>query len=195
MFITSAVSRRWSASLKIKRATESDLNDVLYVVGQAFGKDAGPENIELVKGLLNDPTAMPLLSILAFSDDCAIGYILFSKVCLTDVDTSTPSVILAPLAVVPDAQGEGVGGRLIKEGIRLLSETGGELVFVLGHSEYYPRHGFKPASALGFEPPYAIPVKHVNAWMVRELRPGVIRRIRGKVGCADVLNKPEHWRE
>lgn len=181
--------------MKIKRATESDLNDVLYVVRQTFGNDTGPEIIELVKRLLNDPTAMPLLSILAFSDDRAIGHILFTKACLTNVSTSISSVILAPLAVTPGAQGEGVGGQLIKEGIRLLSETESELVFVLGHPEYYPRHGSKPAGALGFAPPYAIPVEPVSAWMVQELRPGVIGSVRGKVGCADVLHQPEHWRE
>ena len=104
-------------------------------------------------------------------------------------------MILAPLAVIPDKQSRGVGGRLIREGLRLLSESGVELVFVLGHPEYYPRHGFKPAGALGFEAPYSIPDEHADAWMVQELCPGVIGRVSGKVMCADVLNQPEHWRE
>ncbi len=90
---------------------------------------------------------------------------------------------------------QGVGGQLIKEGLKLLSESGVELVFVLGHPEYYPRHGFKPAGALGFEAPYPIPDEHANAWMVQELRPGVIGSVSGKIICADVLNHPEHWRE
>ncbi|MGI9317798.1 MAG: GNAT family N-acetyltransferase [bacterium] len=181
--------------MKIKRATESDLDDVLYVERQAFGEDEGPEIIELVKGLLNDPTAMPLLSLLAISDDRAIGHILFTKACLRNDINSISSVILAPLAVIPDAQGEGVGGQLIKEGVRLLSETDNELVFVLGHPDYYPRYGFKPACVLGFIPPYPIPVEHSNAWMVQELRPGVIGSVNGKVRCADALDQPEYWRE
>ena len=76
-----------------------------------------------------------------------------------------------------------------------MSETGVELVFVLGHPEYYPRHGFKPAGVHGFEAPYPIPDKHANAWMVQELHPGVIGNVNGKVICADMLNQPEHWRE
>ena len=76
-----------------------------------------------------------------------------------------------------------------------MSESGVELVFVLGHPEYYPRHGFTPAGALGFEAPYPIPDEHAEAWMVQELRPGVIGSVCGRVICADMLNKPEHWHE
>jgi putative acetyltransferase len=93
-----------------------------------------------------------------------------------------------------DSQAKGVGGRLIREGLRLLSESGVELVFVLGHPEYYQGHGFKPADALGFGAPYPIPDEHANAWMVQEPRAGVIACVSGKVACAAVLNQPEHWR-
>ena len=181
--------------MKIRKSTESDLKDVLDVETQAFGNEKGPEIVGLVNGLLVDPTAMPLLSLLAVNDDQAIGHILFTKARITYSKESMSAAILAPLAVLPDAQCQGVGGQLIEEGLRLLSESGVELVFVLGHPDYYPRHGFKPAGALGFEAPYPIPDEHANAWMVQELRPGVIGSVSGKVICADVLNQPEHWRE
>lgn len=76
-----------------------------------------------------------------------------------------------------------------------MSESGVELVFVLGHPDYYPRYGFKPAGVLGYEAPYPIPDEQADAWMVQELRPGVIDSVSGKVICADVMNQPEHWRE
>jgi putative acetyltransferase len=72
---------------------------------------------------------------------------------------------------------------------------GVELVFVLGHPGYYPRHGFTPAGVLGFHAPYPIPEKNADAWMVQELHPGVIGRARGKILCADAINRPEYWRE
>lgn len=181
--------------MKIRISTESDLNDVLDVETQAFGREKGPEIADLVNGLLVDPTAMPLLSLMAVNNDRAIGHILFTKARITYSKGPISAAILAPLAVVPDAQCQGVGGQLIEEGLRLLSESGVKLVFVLGHPDYYPRHGFKPAGALGFEAPYPIPDEHANAWMVQELRPGVIGSVSGKVLCADVLNQPEHWRE
>ena len=43
--------------------------------------------------------------------------------------------------------------------------------------------------------PYPIPPEHAEAWMVQQLRPGVIGRASGTVRCADMLDKPEHWRE
>ncbi|MCK5541859.1 MAG: N-acetyltransferase [Desulfobacterales bacterium] len=181
--------------MKIRKATESDLKDVLYVETQAFGNEHGPEIAKLVNGLLGDPTAMPLLSLLAFDDKQAIGHILFTKAYITGSEESISASILAPLAVLPDSQRQGIGGQLIEEGMRLLSESGVEVVFVLGHPDYYPSFGFKPAGALGFEASHPIPDEHADAWMVNELRPGVIGSTSGKIICADVLNKPENWCE
>ena len=177
--------------MRIRESLESDLRDVLHVESQAFGND---KESELVNNLLSDSSAMPLLSLMAFNDERAIGHILFTQARLADTDDPVSAVILAPLAVIPEEQGKGVGGQLIKEGLRLLSESGVELVFVLGDPGYYTRHEFRPASALGFDAPYATPAEYANAWMVQELRPGVVESVSGKVVCADVLNQPELWR-
>ena len=176
----------------IREATESDLRDVLFIETEAFGKN---KEAELVKGLLNDPSAKPVLSLLAFQEDRAIGHILFTSAHLANTQDTSSIALLAPLAIVPDTQRQGFGGKLIERGLELLSEAGVELVFVLGHPEYYPRHGFQPAGRLGYEAPYPIPAIHADAWMVQALRSGVIGSVRGKVVCADALNKPEHWRE
>ena len=181
--------------LKIRESIPSDLSKVLQVEGQAFGDDQGPEIVDLVKGLLSDPSARPLLSLLAEDDKRAVGHILFTKAQITNFIDSVSAVILAPLAVIPAAQSQRIGGQLIKAGLQRLSASGIELVFVLGHPEYYPRHGFKPAGRLGFEATYPIPDENADAWMVQELQPGVIGRVSGKVICADVLNQPQHWRE
>jgi putative acetyltransferase len=178
----------------IRESTESDLSELLEVERQAFGIDEGPVITELVYGLLSDPTAKPLLSLIAVNDDRVIGHILFTKARLTS-DKSIAVSIMAPLAVVPDSQRQGVGGKLIAEGLKLLSESDVKLVFVLGHPDYYPRHGFKTAGSLGFEAPYPIPENVAGAWMVQELSPGFIGSVSGRVLCADVLDQPEHWSE
>ena len=176
----------------IKKATDPDLNDVLRIETEAFGHS---KESNLVNDLLNDDSAKPLLSLLAIDADEAVGHILFTKVRITGNEDALSAMILAPLAILPVAQGKGVGGKLIKDGLRQLSESKVDLVFVLGHPEYYPRFGFKPAGARGFETPYPIPEKDASAWMVQELRPGVIGNFSGKIICADTLNEPEHWRE
>ncbi len=180
---------------RISRSTEADITEALNVEVEAFGADEGPVIADLVTRLLNDPTAMPLLSLLARYNDQAVGHILFTKVHINSTDDSTSAAILAPLAVLPSAQSQGIGRALIEEGLRRLSNSGVDLVFVLGYPDYYSRHGFRPAGALGFQAPYSIAEKNADAWMVQELRPGVIGRASGTVICADALDRPEYWRE
>jgi predicted N-acetyltransferase YhbS len=180
--------------LIIRPSNESDLADVLRIETKAF-EEEGPEIADLVHGLLHDPSARPILSLLAIQDDQPIGHILFTKARLGPSDPSISAVILAPLAVIPEMQRKGVGGCLIRKGLRLLTDRDIDLVFVLGHPTYYPRHGFQPAGVLGFEAPYPILEKDKDAWMVQQLRRDVIGNVKGKVRCADVLNHPEHWRE
>ena len=180
--------------MQIRPTKESDLHDVLLVEKAAFGTEEGQEIADLVNDLLGDPSAMPILSLIAIKENQVIGHILFTKA-IIDSNHSISAVILAPLAVIPAAQSQGVGGQLINEGLKCLSESGVDLVFVLGHPDYYPRHGFKPASILGFDAPYPIQQEHADAWMVKELRSGIIGSVSGKVQCSDVLNQPEHWRE
>ncbi|MDM8536010.1 N-acetyltransferase [Desulfobacterales bacterium HSG17] len=178
--------------MRIREASDLDLNDVLLVEREAFGYD---KESNLVNDLLSDQSARPLHSLLAFNAGRAVGHVLFTSAYLGDTQKSVSISLLAPLAVIPDFQKQGVGGKLIEHGLKLLTNSGVDLVFVLGHPDYYPRYGFKPAGVQGFEAPYPIPEKHANAWMVQELHPGVIDSISGKIKCADMLNKPEHWRE
>ena len=181
--------------MKIRESKDSDLSDIVHIHKQAFGEGEGPAIADLVIRLMKDPSASPYVSLLTIDNGRAIGHVLFTKARITDSADLISAAILAPLAVIPEAQRQGVGGKLIAEGLRVLSDSGVELVFVLGHPDYYPRHGFKPAGILGFDAPYPIPEKHANAWMVRELRLGISESIAGTVLCADALNRPEYWRE
>ena len=178
--------------MKIREATDADLQAILSVEKEAFGYD---KEANLVRDLLGDPSAKPLYSLLAFSEDRPAGHILFTAARLEGPGSDASLSLLAPLAVIPDFQKQGVGGMLIERGLQHLSNAGVDLVFVLGHPGYYPRYGFAPAGIQGLEAPYPIPEEHADAWMVQELRPGVIGRVSGTVGCADMLDKPEHWRE
>ena len=181
--------------MKIKKSSALDGTEIEKIHIKAFGEEKGSEIADLVHNLFNDETAMPLLSLVAVEGDQFIGHILFTKATLRQTTEPVSAQILAPLSVLPEIQSNGVGGQLIKEGLHRLKKTGVELVFVLGHPDYYPRYGFIPAGNKGYEAPYPIPEEHAGAWMVQELSAGVIGRINGKVRCSDVLNQPEHWRE
>ncbi|MBW2257765.1 MAG: N-acetyltransferase [Deltaproteobacteria bacterium] len=181
--------RHEEVPLEIRQAREADLDAVLAVERAAFGTD---EEAELVRELLGDPTAHPLISLLAFEGAGAVGHILLTRARLVG---AAQAMLLAPVAVVPGHQKRGIGGALIEEALRLAGGMGVGLVFVLGHPTYYPRHGFEPAGRLGLETTFPIPEKNADAWMVQALVPGLLGSIRGRVACADVLNKPEYWRE
>ena len=173
----------------IRIATESDLDAALAVERAAFG--GGEDEAALVRNLLADPSAEPRLSLLAWDGHEPVGHILFTAAKLG----GTTATILAPLAVVPERQKQGIGGQLIRHGLDMLRDQGVGLVFVLGHPEYYPRHGFEPAGRLGLHAPYPIPEEHADAWMVQALRDGVIGHVTGTVRCAKAMDKKEYWVE
>ena len=176
----------------IKEATTSDIDDVLRIERAAFG---GNEEAELVENLLADPSAEPVLSLLAFMDGEAVGHILFTAARLEGRHQGLTVSLLAPLAVVPEHQKQGIGGKLIEAGLRTLSDRETDLVFVLGYPEYYTRHGFQPAFPHGLEATYSIPEKVSDAWMVQALRSGLLGSITGRLQCCDAMNRPEYWRE
>jgi putative acetyltransferase len=179
-------------NIKIRPTTENDFDDIMEVEKRAFGEDSVAK---LTAELLNDKSAEPYISLLAFENDEAVGHILFTKCSIDDIKNCPLMHILAPLAVIPEYQKQGIGGLLINKGLELLQDINSEIVFVLGHIEYYPKYGFIPnAERLGYSAPYPIPAKVADAWMVQPLTSEGFSNF-GKVICADMLNKQEHWRE
>ncbi|EAA5616308.1 N-acetyltransferase [Salmonella enterica] len=171
---------------------ESDASTISEVETRAFGyrKEA-----DLVASLLEDESACPNLSLLARHQGKAVGHILFTRATFKGANEGPLMHILAPLAVIPEYQGMGVGGLLIRTGLEHLRLMGSQLVFVLGHATYYPRHGFIPcAEDKGYPAPYPIPEKHKACWMMQSLSALPINRT-GIIQCAQALMKPEHWRE
>lgn len=179
------------AGITIVDAAANDavlLEAALEVERHAFGSQ---EEAELVRDLLGDPTARPALSLLAFQGPEAVGHVLFTAAGVSG--TTLTASILAPLAVVPAMQKQGIGGALIEAGVDRLIDAGVDLVFVLGHPTYYPRHGFVPALPLGLTVKY--PIEPEEAWMVRPLRDGLLGQVSGTVTFAEKLDRPELWRE
>ena len=88
------------------------------------------------------------LSLVA-EDDTVVGHILFTPVVVESGTRRIEGMGLAPMAVIPDRQRQGVGLQLVKHGLELLRERRCPFVVVVGHPEYYPRFGFKRASRHG----------------------------------------------
>ena len=90
----------------IRAANDSDLNDIFLIERAAFNSN---EEAELVRNILPDPSARPVLSLVAFLGGHPVGHILFSRAQLSN-NPQVKVSILAPIAVIPDCQKQGIGG-------------------------------------------------------------------------------------
>ena len=179
----------------IRESCESDGAAISELAIAAFGESEGPVISALIADLAIDSTSRPMLSLVATIKNRVVGHILFTNAVIRQVSGPVSAVILAPLAVHPEVQNQGIGGQLIREGIVRLKAADVDLVFVLGYPVYYTRHGFTPAGVLGYQAPYPIPKEHSDAWMVQVLRPEAAGTVEARVQCANALDKPEYWQE
>jgi putative acetyltransferase len=92
--------------------------------------------------------------------------VLFSPVEVDNSASNVRMVGLAPVGVLPEYQGQGVGSRLIRAGLEACREAGYDAVVLLGEPDYYSRFGFERASAHGFGNEYGVD----HEFMVMELR-------------------------
>jgi putative acetyltransferase len=161
--------------ITIRPETAEDYAAIREVNLLAFGQEIEPR---LVEALRESPDFIPGLSLVAVEGSQVVGHILFSPVVIETKDGSVPALTLAPLAVRPEFQNQGIGSQLVRRGIERCRTLGHRIVVVVGHPTYYPRFGFSPARARGLEAPFPVPDE---AFMVLELAPGALDGVAGVV--------------
>ncbi|HEY9404017.1 MAG TPA: N-acetyltransferase [Pyrinomonadaceae bacterium] len=148
----------------VRAETPEDVVAVHQVNEAAFGR---VEEAALVDALR--AAARPYISLVAEVGGRVVGHIFFSPVTLETEERPHTLLGLAPMSVLPEYQNQGIGSRLVREGLSECRRAGCDAVVVLGHPEYYPRFGFVPASRNGLSCEYPVPDE---AFMVAELTPG-----------------------
>jgi putative acetyltransferase len=157
----------------VREETPADVEAIRRVNAAAFGSDSEAKLVDA----LRDGGGL-VLSLVAELEGEVAGHVGFSPVVVTaGSGTEIPGIGLAPMAVAPRHQRTGIGGRLIAEGLRRLRATGHRFCVVLGHSEYYPRHGFVRAGAFGLRWEKG----HDESFFVQELAPGGLEGVSGTV--------------
>jgi len=167
----------------------------IHVVNQAaFGR---PDEADLVDKLRSEGAV--LVSLIAEEgvdkaevdeqdtrrEKRVVGHILFSRMSIeTGATGSGPvaAVALAPMAVLPERQRRGIGGKLVQCGLDLLRQRGERIVIVLGHPDYYPSFGFSRDMARFLKSPFP-----PEAFMALELQTGALDGVRGRVRYADAF--------
>lgn len=168
--------------------TEADA--VAAVHRAAFGADL---EAELARDLMLDDAFIPLLSFVAEEEGQPVGHVLITRAWLNRDDgmPGFPLLLLAPLAVAPGSQHEGIGTMLVEAAVALARENGEVGMLVFGDPAFYGRFGFVQAGPSGIRTPY--PAEPEWGWQVLELAPGILGAP-GVLQVAAPLDKPELWR-
>lgn len=161
--------------VEIHKETEKDYPDVFQVISSAFESESEARLVEKLRNFSH-------ISMVASINNKIVGHICFSPVSIEN-DEQANFWGLAPMAVLPEFQNQGIGSKLIKEALKTCAEKGIDAIFVLGHPEYYPRFGFETAKKRGFICEYPVDDEH---FMVLELKKDALH---GKHGLVKYISQ------
>lgn len=131
----------------IRHAEPRDIDAIQVLIKKAFD---GPLEAKLVEDLAGDGDLF--LSLVAESRGEIIGHIAFSP--LVSKDGTAKGQALAPLAVAPLWQRQGIGIALVTEAHGILRRMGQDFALVLGDPAYYGRLGYTTEAAKRFQAAY-----------------------------------------
>jgi len=156
----------------VRREEPRDVDAVRIVNQRAFRQPDEAQIVDALRGLAD------AISLVAVVDNQVVGHILFTPVSIDDADAGVSATGLAPMAVLPEFQRRGIGSALVTAGLDACRAARHDLAVVLGHPGFYPRFGFVVAADHHLSCEYPAPRE---AFMVMELEPGSLARVRGLV--------------
>ena len=138
--------------ISIRAERPGDETAIRGVNDAAFG---GPVEGGIVDAIRGTDRWIEGGSLVAIAGSGAVvGHLLLSEGDLVAADGSArPIWMVGPVAVLPSAQGQGIGSALMEAAIALATGKGQPILCLLGHAGYYPRFGFETARGIGVEPP------------------------------------------
>ena len=169
------------SAIVVRNERPDDADSVQQLLEHAFGRKAEGHLVVRLRRLEVAPTSA-CRSPLPHGEPCRTRQGRrahhVSPVTINNVPPPVRVFGLAPVAVVPERQRQGIGSTLIENGLARCRRQGVGVVVVLGHHDYYPRFGFHPAHARGLTCEYKSPPE---AFMVIELTPCSLDMCRGLV--------------
>ena len=176
--------------MNIRFAQETDLESILKVIETAFSDEENKVIMNLVQGLHQETTSPSIKSLVVEDENQILGYVSYSPIFLKS-DSSISGYILAPLAVSPEHQKQGIGSNLIKSGIDILTKDGAGVLLVYGDPNYYGRFGFNEEIGRIFIPPYSLDYPY--GWTGMMLSGTAIPEQTIQFDCVSSLSNPDLW--
>jgi len=158
--------------IEIRNEQPGDSAAIQEVHTKAFGGLVEAKLVQLIA-----ERKKTLISLVATHDDRVVGHILFSSVTIANSPAAFSGIGLAPVAVRPEHQRQGIGSRLIREGLSMCRQAGYDAVVVLGDPAYYSRFGFMRAADFGLQNEYGV----FDEFMVLPLYDGALEGVSGLV--------------
>ncbi|OQY10792.1 MAG: hypothetical protein B6I30_08225 [Desulfobacteraceae bacterium 4572_187] len=140
------MSERDESLVEVRFEQPKDIDEVRLLNDKAFGQPVEGHIVDKLRQSCNR-----ILSLVAISNNKIVGHIMFSPVTIETQEVVIQGMGLAPMAVLPELQNQGIGSILVKEGLRIIRNMSYPFVIVLGHKKYYPRFGFERASKYGLK--------------------------------------------
>lgn len=165
----------------IRPELNTEYNKTEEIIQKAFLNEEYSDQKEhlLVNRIRKSDAFIPELSLVALNQgEDVIGHILLSKIKIIDGNNEVDSLALAPVSVTPEYQKKGIGSQLIQAALKNAKDLGYRSVIVLGHKDYYPKFGFKPASLWNIQAPFEVPDE---VFMALELTPNSLEKVQGVV--------------
>lgn len=167
-----------SMNINIRTEEEEDFKAVFALIKNAFENEELSDHKEhyLVQRLRKSDAFIAELSLVAEVNNQIVGYILLTKINIVNTN-SYSSLALAPVAVLQEFQGKGIGRKLIEFAHKKAKDLGFGSVILLGHESYYPRFGYKPTKEFGIKLPFDVPEANCMAIELIEnsLQNGVVQ--------------------
>jgi putative acetyltransferase len=163
-------------AVTIRPEQAADQESIRLLNLAAFG---GPEEAQIVDEVRGSEDWLPDGSLVALDQSGdLVGHVLLSRGWVADGPQRWPAGMVGPVAVAPRVQRRGVGSLLMRAAIARAEELKLPVLCLLGHADYYPRFGFRPARSLGIEPPQDWTDENWLALPLTEWQP----EVRGKAG-------------
>jgi putative acetyltransferase len=140
--------RRKPTLIEIREEEPGDIAAIRDLNRRAFEQDQEGNIVDALRA-----NGAVLLSLVATLNGRVVGHIMYSP----NIVASVTGAALGPMAVLPEHPRHGIGSSLVEAGSQRLRHAGCPFIVVIGHSTFYPRFGFRPASTYGITCEWEVP--------------------------------------